>query len=111
VAVGVGGALAVGSVVSLVLRASNVATLNRDCAATASGSLSCPSWTMNDVNSAHDAAKIEGPLGIGLAAGAVVALGIGAWLFTSTPSSGSSALVVMPAWTPAGGGVLLRGAL
>jgi len=111
VAIGVGGALAIGSVVSLVLRASNMSTLNRDCATTSSGSLACPSATMDEVNSAHDAAKIEGPLGIGLAAGAVVAFGIGAWLFASSPSTGASALVVMPAWTPEGGGVVLRGAL
>ena len=111
VAIGVGGALAVGSVVSLVLRASNMSTLNRDCATTSSGSLSCPSSNQDEVNGAHDAAKIEGPLGIGLAAGAVVAFGIGAWLFASGPSTGASALVVMPAWTPQGGGVVLRGAL
>ena len=111
VAVGVGGALAVGSVVSLVLRASNMSTLSRDCSTTSSGSLACPSATMDEVNGAHDAAKIEGPLGIGLAAGAVVAFGIGAWLFASSPSTGSSAFVVMPAWTPEGGGVVLRGAL
>jgi hypothetical protein len=111
VAVGVGGALAVGSVVALALRASNMSTLDRDCQTTASGSLSCPSSTMAEVNGAHDAAKSEGPLGIGLAGGAVVALGIGVWLFASSPSTGSSALVVVPAWTPEGGGLVLRGAL
>jgi hypothetical protein len=66
---------------------------------------------MDEVNGAHDAAKIEGPLGIGLAAGAVVSFGIGAWLFTSSPSTGSSALVVMPSLSPGGGGLVLRGAL
>jgi hypothetical protein len=88
-----------------------MSTLSRDCSTTSSGSLACPSATMDEVNGAHDAAKIEGPLGIGLAAGAVVAFGIGAWLFASSPSTGSSAFVVMPAWTPEGGGVVLRGAL
>jgi hypothetical protein len=111
VAVGVGGALAVGSVVALVLRQSNMATLNRDCTANGSGALACPSSTADEVNGAHDAAKIEGPLGIGLGAGAVVALGIGAWLFASAPSSGSSAIAVMPAWSSEGGGILVRGAL
>ena len=111
VAIGVGGALAVGSVVSFVLRASNMSTLNRDCTTTSAGSLSCPSSTQDEVNGAHDAAKIEGPLGIGLAAGAVVSLGIGAWLFASAPKDGSSAVVVMPAWTAQGGGFFVRGSL
>jgi hypothetical protein len=112
VAVSVGGALAVGSVVSFVLRASNMSTLNRDCPTTTStGALSCLPAAMAEVNGAHDAAKIEGPLGFGLAAGAVVALGIGVWLFASSPPSDSTAVVVMPAWTGEGGGVLVRGAL
>jgi len=112
VAFGVGGLLAVGSVVSLVLRGSNLATLDRDCPnSTPSGSLSCPYSSMNEVNGAHDAAKIEGPLGIGLGAGAVVALGVGTWLLFSGPSHDASALVVMPSLSPQGAGLLLQGTL
>jgi hypothetical protein len=111
VAFGVGGALAIGSVVSFVLRGSNLATLDRDCTSTASGSLACPSSSMDEVNSAHDAAKVEGPLGIGLGAGAVVALGVGTWLLLSAPPRESNALVVLPALGPQGAGLLLRGSL
>jgi hypothetical protein len=111
VAFGVGGALAIGSVVSLVLQASNLSTLDRDCASTLSGTLSCPSSSRDAVNGAHDAAKIEGPLGIGLGAGAVVALGVGTWLLLSAPSRESSALVVLPALSPKSVGVFVRGSL
>ena len=109
VAVAVGAGLAAGAVVSFVLRASNLATLARDCTTTASGSFLCPTDSMGEVNGAHDAAKIEGPLGIGMTTAAVVALGIGAWLFVSEPAKGSNALVVTPAWTREGGGLIVRG--
>jgi hypothetical protein len=108
-AFGIGGVLAVGSVVSLVLRSSNLATLSRDCTSTPSGTLSCPSSSMNEVNGAHDAAKVEGPLGIGLGAGAVVAIGIGTWLLFSGPSRDASALVVMPSLGPQGAGLFVQG--
>jgi hypothetical protein len=111
VAFGVGGALAIGSVASFVLRSSNLATLDRDCNGTASGALSCPSASADEVNGAHDAAKIEGPLGIGLGAGAVVALGVGTWLLLSGPSHDASALVVVPTLTAQGAGLVIRGSL
>jgi hypothetical protein len=111
VAFGVGGLLAAGSVVSLVLRSSNLSTLDRDCSSTPSGTLTCPSSRADEVNGAHDAAKIEGPLGIALGAGAAVALGVGTWLLFSGPSRDASALVVMPLLAPQGAGVLVRGSL
>jgi hypothetical protein len=112
VAFGVGGVLAVGSVVSFVLRGSNMATLDRDCPnSTSSGALSCLSSSTDEVNGAHDAAKLEGPLGIGLGAGAIVALGVGTWLLLSGPSRDASALVVLPALSPQGAGLFVRGSL
>ena len=110
VAFGVGGVLAVGSVVSLVLRSSNLATLDRDCPSTSpSGTLACPSSRADEVNGAHEAAKIEGPLGIGLGAGSAVALGVGTWLLFSGPTHDASALVVMPSLGPQEAGLQLRG--
>lgn len=111
IAAGVGGALAVGSIASFVLRSGNLATLDRDCRATASGSLSCPAWTTAEVNGAHDAAKVEGPLGIGLAAGAAAAFGVGAWLFFGSPARSPSALVVAPAVSRRTAGIFVQGAL
>jgi hypothetical protein len=107
VAFGVGGALAVGSVVSFALRASNLSTLDGDCTSVGSG-LSCPSSRQNEVSSARDAAAIEGPLGLGLAAGAVVSLGIGAWLWWSRPAD-TTALVIVPSLEPNAAGLWLRG--
>jgi hypothetical protein len=111
IAFGVGGVLAVGSVVSLVLRASNLSTLDGDCATTASGSLSCPASTKSEVNSAHDAAQVEGPLGIGLAAGAAAAIGVGVWMWLASPGGSPSALVVAPSVSPHTAGMFLRGSV
>lgn len=107
IAIGVGGALAVGSVVSFVLRQSNIATMNNDCPSTDSqGRLVCNAGTQNAVNSAHDAAQWQGPLGIGLAAGAVVGIGLGTWLLVSTPSPSVS---LAPAFLRDGGLLVLQG--
>ncbi|MGH7295105.1 MAG: hypothetical protein ACRELB_09240, partial [Polyangiaceae bacterium] len=105
---GGGGLLAAGSIISFVLRASNLSAMNRDCTSAGSGTLSCPSSLSDDVNRARSAALVEGPLGIGLAAGAVVAAGIGVWLLAS---SGSRGVQVTPAVTATGGLVVVRGAL
>jgi hypothetical protein len=87
VALGIGGALAVGSVVSFVLRASSLATLERDCAGTGN-TLSCPQSRSAEVNGAHNAAQVEGPLGIGLGLGAAVAAGLGVWLIVTASPDG-----------------------
>lgn len=111
IAFGAGGVLAVGSVVSFVLRASNLSTLDRDCATTASGSLSCPASKSGEVSSAHDAAQVEGPLGIGLAAGAAAAIGVGVWMWLARPGGGASALVVAPSVSPHAAGIFLSGSV
>jgi tetratricopeptide (TPR) repeat protein len=90
VALGIGGALAVGSVVSFVLRASNLATLQRDCMGTGN-TLLCPQSRSGEVNGAHTAAQVEGPLGIGLGLGAAVAAGLGVWLIVTASPDGTQA--------------------
>jgi hypothetical protein len=109
IVVGAGAVLTVGSAVALALRASNLATLSRDCVTESSGSLSCPDSSRSEVDSAHDAAKIEGPLGIGLAAGAVAALGVGIVWILSSPSSGVRSVVVSPAIKGDGGVLSIKG--
>jgi hypothetical protein len=106
VAIGLGGALAAGSVVSFVLRASNLSTLDRDCAAAGSG-LSCPQSRQDEVSSARNAAQVQGPLGIGLAASAVVATGLGVWLWATA----SGDVGVTPVVTRTGAALVLGGAL
>lgn len=107
VAFGVGGALAVGSVVTLLLRQSNINTINSDCpTSNKQGQLVCNPGTQNDVNGARSAAQWQGPLGIGLAAGAVVGIGIGTWLLVSTPSQSVS---VAPAFLRDGGLLVVQG--
>jgi hypothetical protein len=105
IAIGVGGALAVGSVVSLVLRQSNIATMNNDCPG-GGNPLQCPGSKENEVNTARSAAQWQGPLAIGLGAGAVVGLGIGAWLLATTPSQSVS---VVPTFLRDGGLLVLQG--
>jgi len=117
VALGAGGVLAAGAIVAWVLRASNIATLDRDCSATqGGGSVTCPQSLANKVNAAHDAAEIEGPLGIALTAAAVVAAGVGVWLIVSpgsahAPSSASHELRITPLVATGGGGLTLTGSL
>lgn len=106
VAIGLGGALAAGLVVSFVLRASNLSTMNRDCSADGSG-LSCPQSLQEQVTSARNAAQVEGPLGIGLAASAAVAAGLGVWLWATA----SGDVRVTPVVTRTGGALVLGGAL
>ena len=104
IAIGVGGALAVGSVVSFVLRQSNIGTIDNDCSG--SSTLQCPSSKQSEVTDARNAAQWQGPLALGLAAGAVVGVGIGAWLLATTPSQSVS---VGPAFLRDGGLLVVRG--
>lgn len=112
VLLGAGGVLAVGSIVSLLLRQSNLNTLSNDCKTLASGSLSCPQARAGEVNDARHGAQIEGPLGLGLAGGAVVALGAGIWMIaTSHPAAPSAGVRVAPVLTNTGGLLVVGGAL
>ncbi len=119
VALGLGGALAVGSVVSFVLRASNVATLNRECNSLNgdAGTLHCPLAHEGELNGAHNAAVVEGPLGIGLGLGAAVAAGLGLWFTVSPPSRDGvpavarAGLLFGPMLVPHGGGIVLSDSL
>jgi|HubBroStandDraft_1064217.scaffolds.fasta_scaffold53609_2 hypothetical protein len=111
VALGLGGALAVGSVVSFVLRASSLATLDKDCAGTGD-TLVCPPSSAHDVNAAHNAAQVEGPLGMGLGLGAAIAAGVGVWLvMTASPDGAPSSPHQSVRWGPMlmshGGGIVL----
>lgn len=105
IAFGIGGALAVGSVVSFVLQRSNIDTINNDCGNSPSA---CPPTHKQDVLDAQSAANWQGPLAIGLAAGAVVGIGIGTWLLVSTPSQSVS---VGPGFLRDGGLLVVRGTM
>jgi hypothetical protein len=119
VALGIGGALALGSVVSFVLRASNVSTLNGACHSLNgdTGTLHCPPSRESELNGAHTAAAIEGPLGVGLDVGAAIAAGLGVWLVMGSPSRENAAAAdrawprVGPMLVPHGGGVVMSAGL
>jgi hypothetical protein len=116
VALGLGGALAVGSVVSFVLRASSLSTLDKDCTSETGDTLMCRQSRASDVNGAHNAAQVEGPLGIGLGLGAALAAGVGIWLFMTaspdgTPSSPHQSVRLRPMLVSHGGGIVLSGHL
>jgi hypothetical protein len=112
---GLGGALAVGSVVSFVLRGSNIDTMTRDCPTTGSdGKLQCPPGTnQSEVNSARSAAVTEQALGWGLAAGGAAALGAGLWfLLRPQPASAPTVGVrIEPAISQRGGMLVVSGPL
>jgi hypothetical protein len=111
---GLGGALAIGSIVSFALRSSNLDTMTRDCTLPPSpdGTLNCPRRTMNDVNGARSAALTEGPLGWGLAIGAVGALGAGTWLLLSRhPEAEPRAVRLAPVVSHQGGMLVVSGPL
>ncbi len=103
IAIGVGGALAVGSVVTFVLQRSNISTINSDCN---NNPAHCITPKRQEVQDAINAANWQGPLAIGLAAGAVVGIGIGTWLLVSTPSQSVS---VAPAFLRDGGLLVVQG--
>jgi hypothetical protein len=117
VLLGLGGALAVGSIVSFSLQASNLSTLNSDCAnppgmPPPSGTLKCPRGKQSEVDTAHNAAAVEGPLGWGLAIGGVAALGTGAWLLLRPrPAQATGGMQVTPVISREGGLLLVSGPL
>jgi hypothetical protein len=113
VLLGVGAVLAVGSVVSLVLRSGNLSTINTDCRnAPSGGGLDCPQSLEGEVSSARDAAKVEGPLGITLGIGAGVAVAAGLWWIFTTPSEAArtpaaTSVRVLPVLSDRGGALVL----
>jgi hypothetical protein len=113
VLLGLGGALAVGSVVSFALQLSNLGTMSTDCGATPpSGKLSCPLSKQSEVDSAKNAASVEGPLGWGLAIGGVAALGAGTWmLLRPRPAQATGGVQVTPMISRAGGLLVVSGPL
>jgi hypothetical protein len=111
---GLGGALAIGSVVSFVLRASSIDTLNKNCSPVGSGSndVTCKYGTDSESTSARSAAITEQNLGWGLAAGAAAAIGAGLWLsVTSHPASAPGGVAVSPVVSPTGGMLVVSGPL
>ncbi len=112
---GLGGALAAGSIAAFVLRESNLGTLNTDCAsppapAPPAGMLKCPQGKANEVNGARSAASLEGPLGWGLAAGAAGALGVGAWLLLRPqPAQSAGGVHVTPVVSASGAMLVVTG--
>lgn len=92
VALGLGGALAVGSVVSLLVFESNLHKMDSDCALPAgSGKVGCPTTAAKtDADSAASSAKTDRVLAVGFAGGAVIALGVGAWLLASSTATEAS---------------------
>jgi hypothetical protein len=112
VLLGVGGVLAAGSIVSLALQASNLSTLNSDCGPAASGTIMCPRAKQSEIDSAHSAASVEGPLAWGLAIGGVAALGTGAWLLLRPrPAQAAGSVQVMPLVSWGGGMLVVSGPL
>jgi hypothetical protein len=113
VLLGVGAVLAVGSVVSLVLRAGNLSTINADCPNPApGGGLACPQSLEGEVNSARNAAQVEGPLGVALGIGAGVAVAAGLWWIFTTPSEAArspaaTSVRVLPVLSHKGGALVL----
>jgi hypothetical protein len=107
VAFGVGGVFAAGAVVALVLRGSNLATIDRDCLVLPD-KLWCPNTSASEVNRARSAAQVEGPLSIGLGAAAAVAVGTGVWLLATRahrqPSGNAGRRAWAAPWLSASGG-------
>jgi hypothetical protein len=112
---GLGGALAIGSVVSFVLRGSSVGTITKDCPQYAmDGKLSCPNdaATMDAVNNARSSALTEQTLGWGLAAGAAAAIGAGLWLaLKPRPTSAPNGVGIAPVISQSGGMLIVSGPL
>jgi hypothetical protein len=116
VLLGLGGALAAGAIVSFSLEASNVSTLNSDCAnppsTPAPGTLNCPRGKQSEIDGAHNAASVEGPLGWGLAIGSVAAVGTGAWLLLRPrPAQATGSVQVTPVISRMGGLLVVSGPL
>jgi len=104
IGIGVGSALVAGSVVSFVLRESDIRAANHDCPGGG-----CLGSIDGDALSATNRARVEGPLGVGLGAAGVVAVGVGAVLVLL--GSRQAPVSLQPTVGRTGAGLALRGAL
>jgi hypothetical protein len=109
VALGTGGALLVTSGVVLLLRHNDIATLDDACH---NGGV-CPRSREAELTRVRSRAVTEGPVAGVLAAGGLVAAGIGVWLLASGPDAKATSArqrpVVGAFATPSAGGVDLAG--
>jgi hypothetical protein len=118
---GLGGALAVGSVVSFVLSKSNIDTMKNVCAnpptwvipQPTDSKLECPDNRTPDINNTRSTAVTEQTVGWGLAAGAAAAVGVGVWLLlrpapTNAPPVG---VRIAPVVSQKGGMLVVSGPL
>ncbi len=102
IGVGVGGALAIGTIVALVVRNGDIDAIKKDCP----GNI-CPSTTRNDVNSAKSNADTAAVAAGIMGAGALIAGGVGAY-FLLTPEKPQAAVIGF-APRQGGGMIQLRG--
>jgi hypothetical protein len=78
-----GGGLLAGSVATLLLRHSDIASLEAACPGG-----TCPaSANRSDLQATHDRAVVEGPVAAALAAGGLAAAGVGVYFVLATPDS------------------------
>ncbi len=102
IGVGVGGALAIGTIVALVVRNGDTDAIKKDCP----GDI-CPTSTRTDVNSAKSNANTAAVAAGIMGAGAVIAGGFGAYLLLTPDKPESAAIGFAP---QDGGGIFqLRG--
>jgi hypothetical protein len=102
VGVSVGGALAVGSIVALVVRNGDIDTIKKDCPGNV-----CPTATRNEVTSAKSGASTAGVAAGIMGAGALIAGGAGAYFLLTPDKAQSTALGFAP--SDRGGMMMLRG--
>jgi hypothetical protein len=106
--VGTSGVLAVGSVVTLVLRHSDIATIEADCPGG-----TCPSSDRTGLESTRDRALAEGPLGAGMAAAAAVTGALGIYFLlsgrSSRPPAGAVSAPTAPTVRVSARGIVLGG--
>ena len=99
IGVGVGGALAIGTIVALVIRNGDIDAIKKDCPGNV-----CPTATRNDVTSAKSNADTAAVAAGIMGAGALVAGGVGAY-FLLTPEKPQGAAI---GFAPRDGGAMLQ---
>lgn len=99
IGVGVGGALAIGAIVSLVIRNGDIDTIKKDCPGNV-----CPTATRNDVTSAKSSADTAAVAAGIMGAGALIAGGVGAYLLLTPEKPQTTAI----GFAPRDGGAMLQ---